>query len=62
MLGEEEIVGAETLDGGESWKLAVPPPSEKKLTDKWFSNVAWDPKANIFYISRMGLPAFKYER
>jgi hypothetical protein len=23
---------------------------------------AWDPKANIFYISRMGKPAFKYER
>lgn len=60
VFGKEGFL--ETLDGGETWKVAAPPPAEKKLSDKWFSNVAWDPKANIFYISRMGLPAFKYER
>lgn len=60
VFGKEGFL--ETLDGGETWKLAAPPPVEKGMTDKWFSNVAWDPKANIFYISRMGKPAFKYER
>ena len=40
----------------------TPPPSEKGMTDKWFSNVGWDPKNDIFYISRMGKPAFKYVR
>jgi photosystem II stability/assembly factor-like uncharacterized protein len=52
----------ESTDGGDSWKVAAPPPTEKAMTDKWFSNVAWDAKANIFYISRMGKPAFKFER
>ena len=52
----------ESTDAGQTWKVAAPPPSEKGMTDKWFSNVAWDPKGNIFYISRMGKPAFKYER
>ncbi len=60
VFGKEGFL--ETLDGGETWKVAAPPPAEKKLTDKWFSNVGWDPKGNVFYISRMGLPAFKYER
>src|SRR4029079_18476143 len=65
---EEHFVGfgkegfLETKDGGETWKAAAPPPGEKGMTDKWFSNVAWDPQADIFYISRMGKPAFKYER
>lgn len=60
VFGKEGFL--ETLDGGGTWKVAAPPPAEKKLTDKWFSNVAWDPKANIFYVSRMGFPAFKYVR
>jgi hypothetical protein len=60
VFGKEGFL--ETLDGGETWKVAAPPPAEKGLTDKWFSNVAWDSKADIFYISRMGKPAFKYER
>jgi hypothetical protein len=25
-------------------------------------HVGWDPKENVFYISRMGKPAFKFER
>jgi hypothetical protein len=53
---------SESTDGGETWKVAAPPPTEKGMTDKWFSNVAWDAKADIFYISRMGKPAFKFER
>ena len=60
VFGKDGFV--ETTDGGETWKVAAPPPSEKGMTDKWFSNVAWDAKANIFYISRMGKPAFKFER
>jgi len=52
----------ESADAGATWKVAAPPPEEKGMSDKWFSNVAWDSKANIFYISRMGKPAFKYER
>jgi hypothetical protein len=60
VFGKEGFL--ETLDGGGTWKVAAPPPAEKKMTDKWFSNVAWDPKADIFYISRMGQPAFKYVR
>jgi hypothetical protein len=60
VFGKEGFL--ETTDGGASWKVAAPAPSEKGMSDKWFSNVAWDSKANIFYISRMGKPAFKYER
>ena len=60
VFGKEGFL--ESLDGGQTWKVAAPPPAEKQMTDKWFSNVAWDPKGNIFYISRMGKPAFKYER
>lgn len=52
----------ETTDGGETWKVAAAAPPEKGISDKWFSNAAWDPKADIFYISRMGKPAYKYER
>ena len=60
VFGKEGFL--ETKDGGATWKVAAPPPAEKGMTDKWFSNVGWDPKANIFYISRMGKPAFKFER
>jgi hypothetical protein len=47
---------------GSSWKVAAPPPAEKGMTDKWFSNVGWDPKGDIFYISRMGKPHLNTER
>jgi hypothetical protein len=60
VFGKEGFL--ESTDAGETWKVAAPPPAEKGMTDKWFSNVAWDPNANIFYISRMGKPAFKFER
>ena len=60
VFGKEGFL--ETLDGGQTWKVAAPPPAEKGMTDKWFSNVGWDPKNNIFYISRMGKPAFKFAR
>lgn len=51
-FGKEDFL--ETTDGGANWKVAAPPPPEKKLSDKWFTNAAWDPKNNIFYIPRMG--------
>ena len=60
VFGKEGFL--ESMDAGGTWKVAAPPPTEKGMTDKWFSNVAWDSKANIFYIPRMGKPAFKYER
>jgi hypothetical protein len=28
----------------------------------WFLNFGWDPNANIFYASKMGEPAYKYQR
>ncbi|MBI3855992.1 MAG: hypothetical protein HY293_09915 [Planctomycetes bacterium] len=60
VFGKEGFL--ESTDAGGTWKVAAPPPAEKAMTDKWFSNAAWDPKANLFYISRMGKPAFRYER
>ena len=60
VFGKEGFL--ESLDAGATWKVAAPPPAEKGMTDKWFSNVGWDPKNNIFYISRMGKAAYKFER
>jgi len=53
----------ESTDGGKSWFPAVPLPSGFAVgMPGWFLNVGWDPIANIFYISRMGEPAYKYQR
>lgn len=55
----------ETTDGGETWKLAAPLPPDKEFRSSmpgWFLNVAWDPNADVFYASRMGRPAYKFER
>ena len=30
--------------------------------DGWFANFAWDPVHEVFYVSRMGKPAMKFER
>jgi hypothetical protein len=53
----------ETKDGGTSWShaAALPPKFEVGMPG-WFLNAGWDPNANIFYISRMGEPAYKYQR
>lgn len=51
----------ESTDGGKTWKVAAPLPPEVKEVD-WFGNYAWDPVGNIFYATRMGKPAMKYEK
>ncbi len=53
----------ETLDGGETWKLAAPLPDGFDVPmPGWFSNCAWDPVHDIFYASRMGKPAYRWAR
>jgi photosystem II stability/assembly factor-like uncharacterized protein len=53
-----------TADGGQTWATAAPfPPGGFDYSpDGWFTNFAWDPIHDIFYISRMGKPALKFER
>ena len=54
----------ESTDAGETWKDVVQLPPKGFDTNRagWFTNLAYDPKSDTFYISRMGQPAFKYER
>jgi acetyl esterase/lipase len=52
----------ETTDGGASWKLAAPPPDVKDFHGPWYPNYAWDWQADIFYASKMGKPAYRFER
>jgi photosystem II stability/assembly factor-like uncharacterized protein len=52
----------ETRDGGETWKLVAPVPDVKDFHGPWFPNYAWDPKADIFYASRMGMAAYRFRR
>jgi len=52
----------QTANGGQEWKMAAPLPPEYRVTiPGWFLNFGWDPNANIFYASRMGNPAYKYQ-
>jgi photosystem II stability/assembly factor-like uncharacterized protein len=51
-----------TTDGGESWtKIAALPPGADIPKPGWYSNVAWDPIGDIFYVSKMGKPAYRFE-
>jgi photosystem II stability/assembly factor-like uncharacterized protein len=53
----------ETTDGGKTWEAVAPlPPRFGIAMPGWFTNIGWDPAANILYISRMGEPAYKYPR
>ncbi len=53
----------ESKDGGASWTEAAPLPAGFGVgMPGWFLNVGWDPNADIFYISRMGESAYKYQR
>lgn len=54
----------QTADGGETWKLAgrLPPGFEKLPKAGWFTNVAWDPVHDVFYVSHMGKPTYRLER
>lgn len=53
----------ESADGGKSWSkiTTLPPKFDVPKPGGWFTNVAWDPKRNLFYISRMGQPTLKLE-
>jgi photosystem II stability/assembly factor-like uncharacterized protein len=52
-----------TTDGGATWERAASlPPEYSVALPGWFLNFGWDPQANIFYASRMGKPAYKYQR
>jgi hypothetical protein len=55
----------ESRDAGESWQHAAAFPGVKGFDEKmpgWFVNIAWDPKGDVFYASRMGMPTYKFER
>jgi len=53
----------ETSDGGRQWNLVAPlPPEFSSPLPGWFLNFGWDPNANVFYASRMGMPTYKYQR
>lgn len=54
---------SETKDGGDIWTLVLKfPASYMKYNGPWYNNVGWDAKNDIFYISHMGEPAFKWQR
>jgi len=51
----------QTIDGGETWKLTAQLPAgfEKLPKAGWFTNVAWDPVHDVFYVSHMGKPTYR---
>ncbi len=53
----------QTDDGGETWKLVsrLPMGFEKLPKAGWFTNVAWDPVHNVFYVSHMGKPTYRLD-
>lgn len=49
-----------TSDGGETWSKVAPlPPGADLPKPGWYSNVAWDPIGDIFYVSKMGKPTYR---
>ncbi|KPK37542.1 MAG: hypothetical protein AMJ65_14325 [Phycisphaerae bacterium SG8_4] len=53
----------QTTNGGKDWDRVAPLPPEYNVTiPGWFLNFGWDPHADILYASRMGKPAYKYQR
>jgi photosystem II stability/assembly factor-like uncharacterized protein len=49
-----------TSDGGETWtKIADLPPGADIPKPGWYSNVAWDPTSDIYYVSKMGKPTYR---
>jgi photosystem II stability/assembly factor-like uncharacterized protein len=54
---------AESTDAGQTWKPVIQVPKGFDTNrEGWFTNVAYDPKGDTFYVSKMGQPAFKYAR
>jgi photosystem II stability/assembly factor-like uncharacterized protein len=63
-LGRRGVI-MESTDAGETWKEVAALPASKEYvtnTPGWFQNLGYDPKGDVFYVSRMGAPAFKYQR
>ena len=62
-LGRKGVI-LESTDAGETWKEVIAVPAKGFDTSRpgWFTNVGYDPRSDTFYISKMGLPSFKYER
>ena len=53
----------ETKDGGQQWQQVAPlPPRFSVAMPGWFLNFGWDPNADVFYASKMGEPAYRYQR
>jgi acetyl esterase/lipase len=52
----------ETTDGGATWSVVAPLPEVQDFNGPWYPNYAWDWQADIFYASRMGKPAYRFER
>ena len=49
-------------DGGQTWTAVATLPKGFDVPKAgWFSNVAWDPVHDTFYISKMGNPTFRLE-
>lgn len=70
-FGENEkhiVVGGtkgifETKDAGQTWERVTGfPPKYTLDMPGWFVNIAWDPKGDVFYVSKMGMATMKYER
>ena len=52
----------QTTNFGETWtKVATLPAGADIPKPGWYSNVAWDPVNNIFYVSKMGQPTYRLE-
>jgi hypothetical protein len=49
-----------TFGGGQTWKVAAPLPPD--TTADRMTTFAWDVAANVFYVSRMTKPAYKFRR
>jgi photosystem II stability/assembly factor-like uncharacterized protein len=62
-LGKMGMI-VESTDGGETWKDVVKVPAKGYATNVpgWFTNLGYDPKGDVFYVSRMGQGTLKYER
>jgi hypothetical protein len=51
-----------TTDAGETWQqVATLPPGADIPKAGWYSNVAWDSISDVFYVSKMGKPAYRLE-
>jgi photosystem II stability/assembly factor-like uncharacterized protein len=51
-----------TTDGGHTWTIvATLPPGADIPKAGWYSNVAWDPVHDIFYVSKMGKPTYRLD-